>query len=294
VYGVAFLGDGSLASCAGEAPDRDGRVMRWDAARASATGEAELGGIAAPTLVRDVADDGAGHPVAAYWLQRGGGIVFLEPGRERTVWIDDVAPCSVAGLPGGTAVAWRRLHSSVLEVMSRNGIALQELRLPGATRGRMPVRLRPDGSELVTATDAGLAVIALQGTRMDDLRTVPLDGQVSDIALSRADRLVAVGFLDGSAALIDPEAAPGTAVRWRTDRSHAADVCVARTPDGTRVAVASDRLIRICDAADGTPLLNLAGHGDIVLSLAFDPDGSTLASGSIDRSIRLWKAVVAR
>jgi len=294
VYGVAFLGDGSLASCAGEAPDRDGRVMRWDAARASATGEAELGGIEAPTLVRDVADDGAGHPVAAYWLQRGGGIVFLEPGRERTVWIDDAAPCSVAGLPGGTAVAWRRLHSSVLEVMSRNGIALQELRLPGATRGRMPVRLRPDGSELVTATDAGLAVIALQGTRMDDLRTVPLDGQVSDIALSRADRLVAVGFLDGSAALIDPEAAPGTAVRWRTDRSHAADVCVARTPDGTRVAVASDRLIRICDAADGTPLLNLAGHGDIVLSLAFDPDGSTLASGSIDRSIRLWKAVDAR
>jgi WD40 repeat protein len=58
--------------------------------------------------------------------------------------------------------------------------------------------------------------------------------------------------------------------------------------------VASDRLIRICDAADGTPLLNLAGHGDIVLSLAFDPDGSTLASGSIDRSIRLWKAVIAR
>ena len=294
VYGVTFLPDGSLASCAGEAPARDGRVIRWDARHARSMERVEVGGIGAPTLVRDVADDGAGHPVAAYWLAKGGGIVFLEPGRERTVWIDDAAPCSVAGLPGGRAVAWRRLHSSVLEVMSPNGITLQELRLPGTTRGRMPVRVRPDGSELVTATDDGLAVIALDGTRMADVRTVPLDGQVSDIALSCADRLVAVGFLDGSAALIDPEAAPGTAVRWRTDRSHAADVCVARTPDGSRVAVASDRLIRICDAADGTPLLNLAGHGDIVLSLAFDPDGGTLASGSIDRSIRLWKAADGR
>ena len=290
VYGVAFLADGSLATCAGEAPDRDGRVIRWDAARAGAIDGVELGAIGSATLVRDVADDGQGHPVAAYWLPRGGGIVFLEPGRERTVWIESGAPCSVAGLPGGDAVAWRRLNSPVVEVMSRNGVGLQELRLPGTTRGRMPVRVRGDGSAIVTATDDGLAIITLEGVRMADLRTVPLDGQVSDIALSPADRLVAVGFLDGSAALVDPDAEPGAAVRWRTDRSHAADVCVARTPDGTRVAIASDRLIRICDAADGTPLLNLAGHGDIVLSLAFDADGSTLASGSIDRSIRLWKA----
>lgn len=294
VYGVTFLPDGSLASCAGEAPDRDGRVLRWDVGHARPSDGLELGGIGAPTLVRDVADDGNGHPVAAYWLARGGGIVFLEPGRERSVWIDQGAPCSVAGLPGGKAVAWRRLSSSVVEVMSRSGAALQELRLPGATRGRMPVRVRADGSEIVTATDAGLAVIALDGTRMADLRTVPLDGQVSDIALSRADRLVAVGFLDGSAALVDPDAGPGSAVRWRTDRSHAADICVARTPDGSRVAVASDRLIRICDTADGTPLLNLAGHGDIVLSLAFDADGTTLASGSIDRSVRLWKSAAGR
>jgi hypothetical protein len=269
-------------------------VIRWDADHARQLEGVEVGGIGAPMLVREVADDGAGHPVAAYWLARGGGIVFLEPGRERSVRIESGAPCSVAGLPGGEAVAWRRLNSSAIEVMSRSGAALQEILLPGSTRGRMPVRVRADGSELITATDSGLAVIALDGTRMAGLRTVPLDGQVSDIAISRADRLVAVGFLDGSAALIDPDAEPDAAVRWRTDRSHAADICVARTPDGSRVAVASDRLIRICDAADGKPLLNLAGHGDIVLSLAFDAGGNTLASGSIDRTIRLWKTSAER
>ena len=51
---------------------------------------------------------------------------------------------------------------------------------------------------------------------------------------------------------------------------------------------------RVWDAADGGALLNLAGHGDVVLALAFSPDGRTLASSSIDRTVRLWEGRASR
>jgi WD40 repeat protein len=113
---------------------------------------------------------------------------------------------------------------------------------------------------------------------------------VNDIALSAADRCLTVGFTDGSVALIDPDAAPESCERWRVRSNTKAPMVVARTPDGTRIASAGDQLIRVWDAADGKPLLNLSGHGDSVLSLAFSADGRTLASGSIDRTVRLWDA----
>jgi len=73
--------------------------------------------------------------------------------------------------------------------------------------------------------------------------------------------------------------------------------CMARLPkesgsgkkaSWTLILGAYDKNIRFWDRASGKELAVLRGHKSVVSSVAFSPDGQTLASGSGDETIRLW------
>jgi WD40 repeat protein len=74
--------------------------------------------------------------------------------------------------------------------------------------------------------------------------------------------------------------------------SHFSGVIESATfsPDGGLYAAKSDGgyTVRICNVQTGHDLGRLEGHTKSVLSIAFSPDGSQIASGSHDHTIRLW------
>ena len=65
---------------------------------------------------------------------------------------------------------------------------------------------------------------------------------------------------------------------------------MAYSPDGTRLAVASAIGIWLYDTATHQEVALFTGHTGRVLSVAYSPDGNTIASGSSDETVRLWDA----
>ena len=63
---------------------------------------------------------------------------------------------------------------------------------------------------------------------------------------------------------------------------------VAFSPDGGRLASASDKIVRIWNTATGELEDELEGHTDTVWSVAFSHNGHFIVSGSNDETVRIW------
>jgi WD40 repeat protein len=110
------------------------------------------------------------------------------------------------------------------------------------------------------------------------------------LAFSPDGRTLASGDLVGAVNVWDVEALTGrTSLEATAVKDVGNDVtALAFLPDGRTLAVAVDRAVQLWDLATGCQVANLQGHAGKVASLAISPDGTRLASGSHDCTVRLW------
>ena len=60
------------------------------------------------------------------------------------------------------------------------------------------------------------------------------------------------------------------------------------------VATSSSQTVKPLDDAVGKPRASLEGYSGDVYSIAWSPNGKTLATGSDDRTVKLWDAAAGK
>src|SRR5258706_1795566 len=156
---------------------------------------------------------------------------------------------------------------------------------PGSTPTTYALAAARDGDLLALARPNGVAI--LDGDTLQPLRTLELHRAdvVRDVSFS-PDGSVLAARSDQRIVLFDVESG---ALRGDWPASFSTPYgAVDFSHDRRRFAYSEGNQAVVRDAASGEVLARLEGHRASVEALAFAPDDTLLASGAVDRTVRLW------
>lgn len=199
---------------------------------------------------------------------------------------------------------WDLASGQVIKTLDRDYPLLGEFVTPDDDHTITSLGLSKDGRKLVCgAKDNMIEIWDLE----TGARTATLDGHtapVEAVAITPDGRAIVSGSSDGSIRLWDLASGKALSV-FHKDGGRVARVAI--TPDGKRLVSTTqpefvsrpDGLpdfegahdIRIWDFTSKRVLHQLKGHAGYILDIAISPDGRLLASGSLDRTIKLWDLV---
>ncbi|WP_438011248.1 pentapeptide repeat-containing protein [Sorangium sp. So ce321] len=271
-------------------------VLEWLVAREAAE-EVQRAGEAAALAQREVSDlmadffgALAGRDAAAAWARAALGGAWGTVAAANALRIDGRMGLGVSERMNlaGADLRGQDLSGKDLSGCDLRGADLREAKLVGAnlSGARMEGALL-DGADLSGAVLCGADLTGVTAVRARMVGADLTGARLESVRLRGAKLVGARGArFDGcdtfGAAM--PEAARFEPTWVQESRCNA----VVISPDGALLASAHAGWIVLWDMATGTALRRLNGHSDWVTSVAFGPEGDTLASGSDDCTVRLW------
>ncbi len=207
-----------------------------------------------------------------------------------------------ASLADKTVTVWNTLFNPGQPLPAEFGTVVQTFPHPAAVASFVYL----SESQLLTGADDGIARVWTVAS--DQPKSIPHPNLVDCVAFNKDGTQLATACHDGGVRIYD--LTKPTPALLKDIKAHTAMplphpvYVVAWSPDGKQIASGSfDKSIKLWDAASGNLVREIKGfpepppaagqpvppgHRDQVFCLAFSKDGKLLASGSSDRTVKLW------